>query len=120
MDIEKFLPIGTVVLLKGGTKKVMILSYLIFAQNKDGKNIMYDYGACHFPEGVIDSKTAVGFNQTDIEKVVHMGLKDDKEYKELKAALEKYGADMKKEFSKALDKANQEQQQEEEKKYSSS
>ena len=51
MEIEeKFLPIGTVVLLKEGTKEVMITSYCIIPNgdiyNKSGKiegaNQMYD------------------------------------------------------------------------------
>ena len=36
---EKFLPIGTVVKLKGGTKKIMITSYLVFPNNRNGKRI---------------------------------------------------------------------------------
>ncbi len=106
-NIERNLPIGTVVLLKGGEKKVMITSYLIFATNKDGKKVLYDYGACYYPEGAMDAKNAVGFNHEDIEKVVFKGLADDKEYKELRAALDKYGADMKKEFKTILDSENE-------------
>ena len=49
---EKFLPIGTVVLLKGGKKEVMITSYCIFPNNseiKDNQEVnpqkkMYEYG----------------------------------------------------------------------------
>ena len=67
---ERFLPIGTVCLLKGGNKKVMIISYLIFSTGND-KKAMYDYGACQFPEGVLDSKTGIGFNHSDIEKVLY-------------------------------------------------
>ncbi|MBO5120749.1 MAG: DUF4176 domain-containing protein, partial [Bacilli bacterium] len=39
---EKFLPIGTVVLLKNGKKEVMITSYCIFPNNteiKDGQEV---------------------------------------------------------------------------------
>ena len=60
---------------------------------------MYDYGGCIFPEGVLDSKTAVGFNHSDIEKIIHMGLEDDKEFKDLNDALNKFGDDMRKEFT---------------------
>lgn len=102
IDKEKYLPIGTVVLLKGGNKKVMILSYLIFSNGSEKNKVMYDYGGCTFPEGVMDSKTAVGFNHTDIEEIVHMGLEDDKEFKELNDALTKFGDDMKEEFTKTV------------------
>lgn len=76
---EKYLPIGTVVLLKGGDKKVMITSYLIFTNGEDKK--MFDYGGCTFPEGIIESNYAVGFNHNEIEKVVHLGLVDDEQKK---------------------------------------
>ena len=45
---EKFLPIGTVVKLKGGTKKIMITSYLVFPNNRNGKSEMFEYGACPY------------------------------------------------------------------------
>lgn len=75
---DKYLPIGTVVLLKEGTKKVMITSYLIFSSGtkKEDKK-MFDYGGCPFPEGIIESDYAVGFNHDQIEKVVHLGLIDN-------------------------------------------
>ena len=69
---EKFLPIGTVVLLKGGKKRVMITSYLVFANKDDEKKKMFDYGGCTFPEGIIDSNHTVGFNHEDIEKVFYV------------------------------------------------
>lgn len=76
---EKFLPIGTVVLLKDGEKKIMITSYLVFpSEVKDGM-VMYDYGGCIFPEGILDSKYFIGFNHVDIEKVIHLGLIDEEQ-----------------------------------------
>ena len=32
---EKFLPIGTIVILKNGTKKIMITSYLVITGSKE-------------------------------------------------------------------------------------
>ncbi len=101
---EKFLPIGTVVTLKGADKRVMILSYLIFPTGEKEAKKMYDYGACSFPEGVVDSKVGIGFNHTDIEKIDHMGLKEDDEFKKLNDLLGKYGEDIKAEFKKKFDK----------------
>ena len=51
---EKFLPIGTVVMLKEGKKEIMITSYCIFPNNvqiKDGivntpEKKIFEYGAC--------------------------------------------------------------------------
>ena len=74
---EKYLPIGTVVLLKGAEKKVMITSYLIFTNGEDKK--MFDYGGCTYPEGVIESNYTVGFNHNEIDKVIHLGYIDDEQ-----------------------------------------
>ena len=100
---EKYLPIGTVVTLKGADKRVMILSYLIFPTGEKNEKKMYDYGACSFPEGVIDSKVGIGFNHSDIEKINHMGLKDDDEFKKLNDLLDKYADDIKAEFRKQVE-----------------
>lgn len=99
---EKFLPIGTVVKLNGGDKKAMILSYLIFPTGAQEIKDMYDYGGCAFPEGVLDSKTAIGFNHSDIAEIVHMGLEDDEDYKKLNDILKKNSDTLKREFAKTI------------------
>ncbi len=91
---DKFLPIGTVVLLKGGKKEVMITSYCIFPNNtelKDGKEVkpqrkMYEYGGCIYPEGILDSNMVCAFNHNQIEKVCHVGYETDAQ-KELSRVL---------------------------------
>ena len=90
MKEEKFLPIGTIVLLKNGTRKLMITSYLIVTGGKDKskEQKMFDYGGCPYPAGIIESSYAVGFNHEQIEKIVHMGHVDE-EQKELNAILNK-------------------------------
>ena len=40
---KNLLPIGSVVLLKGGDKKIMVCGRI---QAKDGENAIYDYSAC--------------------------------------------------------------------------
>jgi len=102
IDKEKYLPVGTVVLLKGGNKKVMITSYLIFSTGDEKDKKMYDYGACRYPEGLIDSSAGIGFNHEDIEKIIHLGLEDDEEYKTLNTSLKQYGETLKEEFLKTL------------------
>lgn len=71
---EKYLPIGTVVLLKGGTKKVMINGYCAVAE--DNKNKIYDYRGCPFPEGVIESNGVALFDHSQINEIIHMGFKN--------------------------------------------
>ena len=95
---DRFLPIGTVVTLKGGTKNVMITSYLIFAKGDSKENKLFDYGGCPFPEGIIESNYAVGFDHDKIEKVVHMGLEND-DQKKISEALNKSYDDVRKQFN---------------------
>lgn len=85
---EKFLPIGTVVLLKGGKREIMITSYCIIptgeVYNKDGKvkdpkKEVFDYGACFYPEGMITSDQIFAFNHDQIEKICHIGYETDKQ-----------------------------------------
>ena len=56
---EKYLPIGTVVMLKGGKKRAMITGFC--AISEDNKDKIYDYSGCLYPEGFISS------NQTAID-----------------------------------------------------
>ncbi len=74
---ERFLPIGTVVMLKGGTKEIMITSYCVFSKgfmkDKSKEKEMFDYGACSYPEGILNSDIALAFNHNQIEKIIHMG-----------------------------------------------
>ena len=79
---EKYLPIGTVVLLKGAKKKLMIISYTIMPSGEvydkngvvDNINAMvFDYGACLYPEGMITSDQLFAFNHDQIEEVCFKG-----------------------------------------------
>jgi len=84
MNYEKFLPIGTVVMLKGGTKRVMINGFCIAP--KEDQTKIYDYAGCLYPEGVIKSDQILLFNHEQIDKVDHLGLVDEEE-KQFKAKL---------------------------------
>lgn len=84
---ERFLPIGTVVLLKGAKKELMITGYCIFptgTQIKDGKEItpekqMYEYGGCPYPEGIINSNTINAFDHNQIDKILHLGYETEEQ-----------------------------------------
>ncbi len=82
---EKFLPIGTVVMLKDGTKRVMITGFCAVENN--GTPQMWDYSGCMYPEGILSSDETCLFNHSQIEKVYHLGLADDEEEKEFKKKL---------------------------------
>jgi len=72
---KKYLPIGTVVLLKGGTKRLMIMGFCPILDDKN--NIMYDYSGCMYPEGVLSSEQIALFNHEQIERVDYLGLVDE-------------------------------------------
>lgn len=74
---EGFLPLGTIVLLNGSVKKLMILARGAFTNIK-GEQRFFDYGACTYPEGVIGD-TMLYFNGKDIIKVVSRGYTDEEE-----------------------------------------
>lgn len=78
-NLGKFLPIGTVVLLKGGKKRLMITGFCSFDEEKKDK--AYDYTGCLYPEGIISSKQMALFNHNQIEKVFYLGLRDEEEQK---------------------------------------
>lgn len=74
---EKFLPLGSVVMLKGGSKRVMIAGYLaIDNQNKD---VVYDYSGCMYPEGFLGSDQTLLFNHDQIDKIYFDGFQDEEQ-----------------------------------------
>lgn len=75
---EKYLPIGTVVTLKGATKEIMVIGYLPMVGDKKE---VYDYSACTFPEGVLSSDKTLAFNHDQIEKINFVGLENDESKK---------------------------------------
>lgn len=70
---EKYLPIGTVVLLKDATKRVMITGYFPM----DEENQVYDYNACLYPEGVLVATKSLAFNHNQIKEIIYMGFEDE-------------------------------------------
>lgn len=69
---NQYLSIGSVVLLKGEGKKVMLIGY--YGVDPSGKNV--DYMGVVYPEGFITPNEIVGFNQTEVLQVLHEGYKD--------------------------------------------
>lgn len=74
---EKTLPIGTVVLLKNATKRLMILGYSRYQAGDQTK--VYDYCGCTYPEGFISpDKTAV-FDHEQIAQIYALGYQNDEQ-----------------------------------------
>ncbi len=80
----KYLPVGTVVLLENGTKRVMINGFCTMDANKPDK--IYDYSGVLFPEGSLSSDQTLLFDHNQIVRVDHYGL-DDQEEKDFKVKL---------------------------------
>lgn len=72
---ERFLPIGTVVLLEGATKPIMITGFC--AVTKDMPDKTFDYRGCPWPEGVLESSGVALFDHSQIKEILHMGFKND-------------------------------------------
>ncbi len=81
---EKYLPVGSVVLLENGTKRVMINGFCVI--DGDQPNKVYDYSAVLFPEGNISSTQTLLFDHEQIVRIDHIGLEDEEE-KEFKRKL---------------------------------
>lgn len=77
---EKFLPIGSVVMLKEGKKRLMITGFVSIGKNEDNQKV-YDYTGCIYPEGFLSSDKVCLFNHDQIEKVYFKGFVDDEEIK---------------------------------------
>ena len=76
---EKYLPLGTVVLLQGATKRVMITGFA--SVSPDTGERIFDYSGCVFPEGFYSYNEVCVFDHNQIEKVFFKGLEDDEEKK---------------------------------------
>lgn len=68
--MKDLLPVGSVVLLKDATKKLMIIGIL---QVNSNENKLYDYLAVPYPEGYIGSENNFLFNHSDINDVIFCG-----------------------------------------------
>lgn len=87
MNREKFLPIGTVVLLKEAKKRIMITGFLV--KGNETKDKVFDYIGCLYPEGVISSEQNLLFNHDQIDKIYYMGYNDD-EWKQLEKVIKDF------------------------------
>lgn len=74
---EKYLPIGTIVLLKKGKKKVMIIGFCGY--DKNNEEDMHDYIGCIYPEGLVSSDVNLLFDHNQIDKIYHLGYRDNEE-----------------------------------------
>lgn len=77
-ELEKsnYLPVGSIVLLKGATQNVIIIG---FAPIEHGQTKVWDYLGAPYPIGVISSDKNLLFDNEQIDKVIAKGYSDDTE-----------------------------------------
>ena len=74
MNISALLPIGSVVLLKNGKQRLMIIGV---KQTDLQTNTEYDYLSVLYPEGFINPETTFFFNHDAIDHIFFLGMNDD-------------------------------------------
>lgn len=78
MKIDGLLPVGSVVLLKNSTKRVMIIGVCQAARTESGQ-VVYDYSGCLYPEGYLGADKNFLFNHDQIDKLYFIGYQDDEQ-----------------------------------------
>lgn len=77
MEEKRYLPIGSIVKLEGGEKRVMIYGR---RQRQVNSEVIWDYIACLYPEGNISEEYMYLFNNDQIEVVYCIGFQDEEEF----------------------------------------
>ena len=75
MEKVEFLPLGSIVLLKGGIRKLLVIARGLNVK-KDGETYFFDYGGVLYPDGLTGDEM-VYFNADSINKVYFQGYQDD-------------------------------------------
>lgn len=76
MHVGTYLPLGSVVLLNGGSKRVMVYGR---KQQQVATGSVWDYIGCLYPEGNLDEDYMYLFNHDQIERVYFVGFQDEEE-----------------------------------------
>lgn len=89
MKIQNLLPIGSIVLLKNGEKKLMIIGIMQSDNGRKKKN--YDYLGELYPEGHIgEGIYQYLFNHEDINEIIFRGYEDDERTEFLRKLSDEY------------------------------
>jgi hypothetical protein len=75
--MEKYLPLGSIVLLEGGEKRIMIYGR---RQKALADAAVWDYIACLYPEGNLNDEHTYLFNHEQIERVFFIGFQENEEF----------------------------------------
>ncbi len=69
--MKELLPVGSVVLLQGATKKTIIIGIMQIKEGEENKT--YDYIGVPYPEGFLGKDSAYLFNREHINDVIFTG-----------------------------------------------
>lgn len=86
--MKDLLPIGSVVLLEDGEKKLMIYGRL---QQQEGTDVAWDYIGCLYPEGNINKDFTYLFNHNNVKEIYFKGYRNEEEIefqKKIRQAIE--------------------------------
>lgn len=75
--ISGILPIGTVVLLKNSSKRVMIIGVL---QKQADEEKLWDYSGVFYPEGYMGPDKTFLFQGEQIERIFAIGYQDEEQF----------------------------------------
>ena len=75
--MKPLLPIGSVVLLNGGQKRLMVCGRV---QTDTATGKTYDYSGCFYPDGIVDSSQMFLFDNENVQKVFFIGFQDPEEF----------------------------------------
>jgi hypothetical protein len=73
---HNYLPLGSIVRLKDGTKKLMIFGRCM---KRESEGDQFDYIGVPYPEGFINPELTFVFDHWAIEEVLFTGYKDQEE-----------------------------------------
>ncbi len=73
---KNLLPVGSVVQLKGGEKRLMVCGRVVCGGED---NAIHDYVGCYYPEGVVNSTELFFFSQDAVENIFFIGFQDKEE-----------------------------------------
>lgn len=99
---KELLPIGSVVLLKGGIKKIMVTGIKPVSKDDDGTEQEYDYIGVIYPEGYLNDEFNFLFNHSDVNDVVFRGYENPERVEFIEYMEEVYKNGFEKEMRKQM------------------
>lgn len=73
---NSLLPIGSVVYLKEGTVKMVIIGRSNLLALPEKETVLFDYSAVIYPLGYVGEKEIYFFNKNDVDKIEFKGYSD--------------------------------------------